>query len=174
MNYFNQETQRLILRKVNLDDVTSWTEFFENNDRLHFLGLDMTKSFPELSQGWIEIQMQRYEQEGLGMLGAIEKSTNELVGLCGIVPREIDGNKYHEIAYSFKPKVWGKGYATEASNQFREFGLRHEIDSQFISIIDLENYASQAVARKNQMEVLFDTLYYDSKVHIFGTIKTNK
>jgi len=167
-SYFLQETERLLLRKVNLDDVSSWTEFFDNNDRLHFLGMDQTKSKLEYATGWIEKQLERYGQEGLGMLAAIEKRSNELIGLTGIVPRELDGTHYFEIAYSFKPKVWGKGFATEAAIQLKNFGFKQGITNQFISIIDLENYSSQAVARKNGMTILFDTDYYDSKVHIFG------
>lgn len=168
-SYFSQKTERLILRKVNLSDVVSWTEFFKNNDRLHFLGLDESKTHIELAEGWIEKQMERYESEGLGMLGVIDRSTDELIGLSGIVPRELDGKSYHEIAYSFKPKTWGKGYATEAAIQLKTFGFDHKIANQFISIIDFENYASQKVAIKNGMSILFDTVYYDAKVHIFGT-----
>lgn len=169
MNYFEQETERLHLRKLTLDDIPSWTEFFENNDRLHFLGLDPALTNEELATGWISKQLERYRDEGLGMLAIVDKKSDELIGLSGIVPRELNGENYFEIAYSFKPKVWGKGYATEATRQLKKFGFKAGISELFISIIDLDNFASQAVAKRNGMNILFTMEYLGMEVYIFGT-----
>ena len=43
MNYFKQESERLTYRALTENDIDSWTEFFENNDRLIFLGIDLTR-----------------------------------------------------------------------------------------------------------------------------------
>lgn len=169
MNYFNQETPRLLFRKLNMDDIPSWIEFFENNDSLYFVGVDLSKSPAELSEAWITKQLNRYQEQGLGMLAVIEKESGELVGLTGIIPRELEGKSYFEIGYSYKPIHWGKGFATEAAQQMRKFGFETGISDQFISMIDVENYASQAVARKNNMEILFNSTYEGMEVFIFGT-----
>jgi RimJ/RimL family protein N-acetyltransferase len=169
MNYFNQESNRLIYRKLTESDIPLWTEFFIDNNLLHFLGLDMSKSHLELATGWITRQFQRYEEEGLGHLAVIEKASGKLIGMTGIIPRELDGNSYFEIAYSFIPINWGKGFASEASQQMKKFGFENKISPQFISIIDLENYASQNVARKNNMEIIFNSTYEGMEVFIFGT-----
>lgn len=169
MNYFEQETERLLLRKLTLDDIPSWTEFFENNDRLHFLGLDLNLTSEELATGWITKQLERYRDEGLGMLAVIDKASNELIGLSGIVPRELQEKNYFEIAYSFKPKVWGQGFASEATQHLKKIGRESGISDQYISIIDIENFASQAVAKRNGMNILFTTEYLGMEVLIFGT-----
>jgi ribosomal-protein-alanine N-acetyltransferase len=171
MDYFNQETDRLILRKLTLEDIPSWMEFFEGNDFLHFVGINPEQPHHEVAIGWISRQLERYEESDLGMLAIVEKDSGQLVGLSGIIPREVDNENYYEIAYSFKPKVWGKGYATEAASMLKEFGFDSGLSDQFISIIDLDNFASQAVARKNGMEILRKTNYMDMEVFIFAVSK---
>ena len=171
MNYFNQESERLVYRKLSEADIPLWTEFFIDNNLLHFLGLDLSKSHLELATGWITRQFQRYEEEGLGHLAVIEKATGKLIGMTGIIPRELEGNSYFEIAYSFIPSYWGKGFASEASQQMKRFGLENKVANQFISIIDLENFAPQAVARKNNMEIIFNSNYEGMEVFIFATEK---
>jgi ribosomal-protein-alanine N-acetyltransferase len=171
MDYFNQETDRLILRKLTLEDIPSWMEFFEGNDFLHFVGINPEQPHHEVAIGWISRQLERYEESDLGMLAIVEKDSGQLVGLSGIIPREVDNENYYEIAYSFKPKVWGKGYATEAAIMLKEFGFDSGLSDQFISIIDLDNFASQAVARKNGMEILRKTNYMDMEVFIFAVSK---
>jgi [ribosomal protein S5]-alanine N-acetyltransferase len=170
MNYFYQETERLHLRKLTLEDVPTWTEFFVNNDRLRFLGIDVTKSHETLATEWIESQLRRYETQGLGFLAAIDKNTNKFIGLGGILPREINNEVLHEIAYSLKSNFWGKGYATEIANQMRKFGIENNIASQFVSIIHQQNEASIKVAEKNKMKNLYAIEdYLGMPVYVYGT-----
>lgn len=169
MNYFQQETPRLIFRKLTLEDIPSWTEFFIDNNLLEMIGFDLSKSSNELATGWISKQLERYEEEELGHLAIIEKASGKLIGLSGIIPRILENTSYFEIAYSFKPPYWGKGFATEAAQQLQKFGIDAGVSDEFISIIDKENFRSQAVARKNKMEILFNSTYEGMEVFIFGT-----
>lgn len=43
MDYFNQESDRLKYRKLTLEDIPSWVEFFVDNDHLKYLGMDLKK-----------------------------------------------------------------------------------------------------------------------------------
>lgn len=167
--YFNQETERLSFRKLTTDDINSWKEFFENNDRLHFMGIDMSKTNDELAEGWILKQLERYEEEGLGHLAVIENNSGEFIGMGGILPREIEGKLAFEIAYSLKPKFWKKGYGTEIAKQMRLFGTEFKISKNFISIIDKNNVDSIKVAQKNNMSILRETEYLGMNVYIYGT-----
>ena len=137
MNYFNHESERLSYRKLTEADIPSWTEFFVNNDTLHFLGMDTSKSHLVLATEWIQKQIERYAESGLGHLAVIEKSTDKLVGFSGIIARDIDSGQYFEIGYSFKPTSWGKGYASEASQHLKKIGLELEISHKFLSLIHI-------------------------------------
>lgn len=169
MNYFNQETNRLFLRKLTMSDIESWLEFFIDNNRLHFLGLDTSKSNETLAKEWIIKQLDRYETQSLGLLAAIEKTSGKFIGMCGIIPREILDQHELEIGYSLKPAYWGKGYATELALQMKKFGFDTKLTNRFISIIHKENVESMNVARKNKMEIIAETNYLGMEVFVFGT-----
>jgi len=168
MNYFDHASERLSYRKLAETDVTSWLEFFENNDTLHFLGMDTSRSHLDLATEWIQKQIERYAASGLGHLAVIEKSTDKLVGFSGIIPRDLNSKPYFEIGYSFKPTSWGKGFASEASQHLKKIGLELEISDKFVSIIHTENLPSMKVAKKNGMVPLFETKYTGIDVVVYG------
>lgn len=169
MSYFSQTSDRLNFRKLTPADIPKWLAFFDNNPGIHFLGMDLTKTPLELATGWITAQFDRYENQGLGHLAIELKETGEFIGMAGIIPRELNETNYFEIAYSFKPRFWGNGYASEAAQQLKKFGRESGLSEHYISIIDLDNFPSQKVARKNNMEILFKTDYLGMEVLIFGT-----
>ncbi|MBC8882913.1 GNAT family N-acetyltransferase [Flavobacterium piscinae] len=170
-SYYAIETERLQYRKLTKDDIPLWSTFFENNDRIKFLGVDVTKKPNSLAKEWIEMQFDRYEDNGLGHLAIILKETKELIGLGGIIPRDFKENKEFEIAYSLFPKYWGKGYATEHAIAMKNFGFKNIDTERFISIIDVDNFDSEKVARKNKMEILFKTEHLGMNVNVFGVYK---
>ena len=171
MDYFKQQSNRLTFRKLTEDDIPSWIEFFENNDRLHYLGMDLQKSKESLAEDWVKAQLIRYKKQGLGHLAVELKDSGDFIGMGGILPRELNGKKEYEIAYSLKPKFWAHGYATEIARTMRDFGSKIIDTDRFISIIDVSNVASANVARKNGMDILFKTEYLGMMVNIFGIEK---
>ncbi len=172
MNYFNQQSERIQFRKLTMKDVESWSEFFYNNDRLEFLGIpDLTKDKTEIATEWISMQLDKYEKHGLGHLALIEKSTQEFIGMAGIHPRVVLEKDVFEIAYSLKPKYWGKGFASEAAQQLKKFGLETKMSDSFISIIHIENRDSIKVAKRNEMEIINEINYLGMEVFVFGNKK---
>jgi len=169
MSYFNQESERLIFRKVTAEDIPLWLTFFHKNDRLEYLGIDVTKEHQVLAADWINMQMERYKNQGFGSLAVIEKSSGNFIGLAGIIPREIDGLIEYEIAYSFIPAYWKKGYATEAAKHLKHFGEVNKLAPYFISIIHQSNTDSMNVAKKNGMHIMRESFYLGMPVFVFGS-----
>lgn len=167
-NYFHQESERFYFRKMDMTNKSAWSHFFINNDRLRFLAIDPeSKSSEELAEIWIQRQLNRYEEFGLGQLAAFAKENNELIGVAGILPKTIEGALVHEVAYSLLPKHWGKGYATEMAQQMKQFGFQQLKLKSMISIIHIENTDSAKVAIKNGMTIWKNTTYLDMDVHIY-------
>jgi len=123
-----------------------------------------------LAKNWFDRQFDRYRTNEFGQLAAIEKTTGNLMGLGGILTRELQGKPEFEITYSLLPSFWGKGYATELATSMKRFGLENGVSDKFISIIHRENEASMNVARKNGMTVLYETEYLEMDVYVFGCI----
>jgi ribosomal-protein-alanine N-acetyltransferase len=168
-SYFKQETERLLMRPLTLKDIDPWKAFFINNSGLKFVAVDDSKPTEHLAEEWVTRQMQRYEEDGLGMLAVVEKASSNLIGLCGLLSRNVDGKKEMEIAYSFIPAYWGKGYATEVAQQMHAFGKAYDVVPHFISMVHTENIASMNVAKKNGMKPLRQTVYMDMNVVVYGT-----
>ncbi len=172
MNYFNQESKRLRYRKLTVADIPKWIEFFENNENLNFLGLDLTKGKEFLVEYWISKQFDRYEKQNLGHLAVELKGSGEFIGMGGILIQEVDGKTEYEIAYSLIPAYWGKGYGTEIATQMKNFGSENIKTERFISIIDVRNQKSINVALKNGMNKLFQTQYSGLTVNVYGIEKS--
>lgn len=174
MSYFHQESERLRFRKVTREDIPTWMEFFVDNDHLRFMGMDLTKSHKTLSTEWIEAQLKRYEKSGLGNLAVEDKETGQLIGLAGIIPRELDGKSEYEIGYSTMPKYWRQGYGTEIARSLKAYGIKNVSAHRFISIIEVENHGSAKVAMNNGMSILFQTEFMGMNVNVYGVEVENQ
>lgn len=173
-SYFNQESERLTYRAITREDIEDWKEFFVDNDRLQFVGMQDKGTIPEMSKYWIEKQLTRYENNEYGMLAVMLKGTDRVIGQVGLLPRaDIKGVDEVEIGYSLKPAFWGKGYGTEMARQMHKFGKENNIAPRFISMINKENDDSVKVAKKNGMKFLFEMRYYEMNMFIYGTEPEN-
>jgi RimJ/RimL family protein N-acetyltransferase len=161
-----EQSKRLSFRKVKSSDYAHWLPFHEEPlSRQYWSGL------PENPKVACDVQFKaifkRYE-EGLGGMNAlILKSENRLVGLCGLLVQEVDGQQELEIGYSILPEAWSNGIATEAAQKCKEVAFKNKWSPSLISIIHVDNVPSQKVALKNGMQLDKTTTYKDNPVHIF-------
>jgi ribosomal-protein-alanine N-acetyltransferase len=78
----------------------------------------------------------------------VEKSTREIVGDCGLLPKTIDGQDEIELVYVISHSRWGRGYATEVSHALMRYAFETLGLGRIVSLIDPGNLASQRVAEK--------------------------
>lgn len=168
MDYFQLESERLRFRKLTEQDIPSWAEFFVNNDRLQFFNFDLSKSKEALAEEWIQLQLKRYENHQFGHLAVELKTEGTFIGLAGILPRELKGKQEYEVAYSLKPAHWGKGYGTEMAATMKNYGFKNLDSTRLISMISFGNESSVNVAKKNGMQLLFNTEFDGELLHVFG------
>lgn len=161
------ETNRLLIRKLELSDIAIWETFFENNSSLPFLGLDLTMTNKAQAKNWIERQLWRYENNKYGHHALIDKQTNKFIGQCGLLTQEINNQTAIEIGYHILPEYWGMGYATEAAKTFRDYAFENNLSDSLVSIIDVRNIASQKVAEKIKMKRDKQATYYNLDVYIY-------
>lgn len=149
------ETKRLKIRKLTINDIEPWMEFLMGENSLdYFPGMEPTL---ETSKAWIERQIQRYSETGNGLMALELKNSGELVGQCGFINQEIDGNHELEIGYHIIPCFRGQGYATEAAIAFKEYALKNKIADSLVSCIHTENLKSIKVAERNGMTLDYTT-----------------
>lgn len=168
IDYFNQESVRLKFRKLAIEDIPSWAEFFVNNDRLKYVGINSVESKEKMAESWVKETLKRYENMEFGFLAVELKDSGDFIGLGGILFWELNGRKEHEIAFSLIPKYWGNGYATEIAQTIKNYGFKNINTDRLISIIHVDNIASAKVAQKNGMRVLFKTEFHEMAVEVYG------
>jgi [ribosomal protein S5]-alanine N-acetyltransferase len=136
------ETARLITRKLIPEDYKVWSAFFDAPEAIEFFPFLEPTSNEERAKWWIEKQLTRYREQRYGLQALIDKKTGEMVGQCGLLAQDIDGNIELEVGYQVFKKHWGKGYATEAAIRFKEYGFENEQADSIVSIIDVNKILS--------------------------------
>jgi [ribosomal protein S5]-alanine N-acetyltransferase len=118
------ETERLILRDFVKED---WQRVLEyQSDPLYLRYYEWTSRTPEAVQEFVGWFLDHQEQKPRikFQLAVTLKSTNQLIGNCGIRMDTPDAFQA-DIGYELDPKHWGNGYATEAAHAIVDFGFNN-------------------------------------------------
>lgn len=161
-----KETSRLVIRPLVENDTHQWLTFIMDKNATKYFP-DEWRLKPEKSKEWIEFQLTRYKENRYGLQALIEKKSGRLVGQSGLLTQIVDGKDELEIGYHLIPEFWGKGYATEAANEFKKMCFENNLAESLISIIDIDNILSQKVAQRNGMAIDSQTVFMGLNVSIF-------
>ena len=81
------ETERLILRRVNMGDVGSLQGIFSDPEAMRYYpGLKDEKETRE----WIERTLNSYQKYGFGLWIALFKENLDFAGQCGLILQEVE------------------------------------------------------------------------------------
>ncbi len=144
------ETTRLMLREFTPADVDALARILSDPETMRYYPAPYNRTGVEQ---WIARNRQRYQDDGVGLWAMVMKSADELIGDCGIVRQEIEGERHYEIGYHLRCDFWGQGLATEAAIACRDWGLAHLKTDRLISLIRPENLPSRRVAERNGMAI---------------------
>jgi len=150
-------TGRLLFRAISMDDRPWWMEYINSANTIRFMSL--TVGSDDSCREFIQRALDRQRTDGSGLNAIIEQATGKPVGMIGLLTQVVDGVDELEVGYHLLPSAWGKGYATEAAIACKDFAREHQLVPSVISLIDHENFASQAVARRNGMAYERDTVH---------------
>ena len=84
------ETKRLILRELEQNDFNETCKLLQ--DPIVMYAYEGPFNKKEV-QEWLDKQFKRYQNEGVGLWGVIEKCNNELIGQCGITYQDYKDKK---------------------------------------------------------------------------------
>lgn len=171
----NQESERLLYRKVIESDFGTWLTFCNDSDSLKYIfsQKDSTKSSEEKCKIWFEKVFHRYANGLGGMNALIDKTSKAFVGQCGLLIQTIDDIEELEIGYSLMPDARKNGYAIEAAKKCRDFAFENNYRDSLISIIHPDNKASQRVALSNGMLLEKESIMNGIPILIFRIRKSD-
>ena len=151
------ETERLILRKPEHDDLDGYLAIWSDPEVVRFLG-GRTLSREEVPQG-IERMLKQWDRHGVGLFSVLRKEDERLIGRVGYLlwdperwvsamHEELEDPLELEIGWVIASPFWNQGYATEAAAACRDHAFDELGRDRVISLIAPENLASIRVAEK--------------------------
>ena len=164
------ETERLMLRHFTVDDLDDLAAIYADPDVMRYIGSGVAKAraqtaellefaFIDNARAWPDEVLERKPQLrraierncSFGLWATIYKPDNRLIGRCGLLSWDLDGQKETEVGYVLAKAYWGRGLASEAARASRDYGFNVLGFDRLISLILPQNLASQRVAIKNGM-----------------------
>jgi RimJ/RimL family protein N-acetyltransferase len=149
------QTARLLLREFTPEDVDALALVLSDPETMRYYTVPFDRVRVEQ---WIERNRRRYRDDGVGLwameLTAPQDSEfHKMIGDCGIILQQVDGERLYEIGYHLRRDFWGQGLATEAAIACRDWAFAHLKAERLISLIRPENLASCHVAERVGMIV---------------------
>lgn len=142
------QTPRLLLRELTDADHEALFEMYQDPRMNRFIGGPP----PPREAYWKKVRETwpaYYARHGFGLWATVRREDGRLMGRCGLLSQEVDGERHVEVAYALAPEFWGRGYATEAARASRDHAFRTLDAPHVISLILPENAGSIRVAERN-------------------------
>jgi [ribosomal protein S5]-alanine N-acetyltransferase len=144
------ETSRLLLREFTPGDADALGLVLSDPETMRHYPAPIDRTGVEQ---WIERNRQRYRDDGVGLWAMQLTKTGEMIGDCGVILQQVEGESLYEIGYHLRRDLWGQGLATEAAIACRDWAFTHLKTKRLISLIRPENLPSRRVAERNGMTV---------------------
>ncbi len=157
-NIPNLETERLLLRRIELSDAQDMYEYSCDKELTKYLTWASHTSLSETTR-YIRLLEKKYMKGDFWDFGLVFKDTGKFIGTCGFTSFDKDTNSA-EIGYVISPEYQRRGLAPEACRAVMKFGFAvFDLDYFAARFID-GNEASRKVMEKLGME--FETTYKNS------------
>ena len=155
------ETDRLLLRPFELSDAEALFDMDKNPEVHNYLWQKPVTKIDEVYE-YIEMVRQQYLDNNIGRFSTIIKETGELIGWTGIkfVNDHVEnGNtNFYDYGYRLNEKFWNKGYATEASIAWLDYGFNTMKIDKMNAYTHFDNGASNHILQKVGMNFIEDYL----------------
>lgn len=148
------ESERLVLRLPQAADVDELGTIYSEPETMRYVGGTVD---PDDMPARIERMRSRWEERGFGTLVAERREDGRIVGDFGVYAWETltwdlttDLSLPHEVelGWLLGREFRGVGYATEAALTVRDWARAELAPPRLISLINVDNEASAAVARR--------------------------
>lgn len=156
------ETERLILRPLEIADLDALLALQAEPKMARFIG---TFSRAELAE-WVQGNIEEWAEHGRGRMAILERDRRKLVGRTGV--RLLPRFDELELAWALAAEVRGRGYATEAAAACLDWALREHRPEYVTSMIDPGNAPSIAVAERLGMRPLREDVYEGEELIVYA------
>ena len=143
------ETERLILRKMTLEDVEAIFAYASDPEVSRYTLWETHRSIED-SRAFLEFEVSKRESGGEPDWGIVYKGDHRFVGTCGIISWE-PHHARAEIGYALSREYWGRNLMFEAARAIIRFGFERMSVNRIEARCIAENAASVRVMEKAGM-----------------------
>lgn len=161
------ETKRLKTQFLKPNDYRHFIAFMADKECRAYLPFYDIESPKAMSEFLVNKQIDRYQQQRYGLQLLIHKTSNEVIGLCGLLLQQVDEGTELEVGYHLLKPYWGKGFASEAAQFFKNYGFKNSKVSSIVSMIVAGNTKSQQVATRNGMKPDPEREWLGQRINIY-------
>ncbi len=168
------ESKRLLLRPFDMNDAST-VQKFAGNINVAKTTVNIPHPYEDgMAEAWIETQPKRWKEDELINFAIINKSSNQLMGVIGLVSRK---ETKAGIGYWIGEPFWNKGFCTEATKVFIDFCFTslniENLEAEFL----VTNPASGRVIQKAGMRfkttrIIKDRKGDDALLNVYEIVKT--
>ena len=139
------ETKRLLLRAIQAEDIHPLVQLWTDPEVTRYMGGPREQAY--LEKVFAE-DLNNPTPDIYDLWPVIEKASSQVVGHCGLLDKEIEGQPEIELTYVMAKSAWGKGYATEMALALKQYAQEQMGLDRIVALIDPDNAASERVALK--------------------------
>jgi RimJ/RimL family protein N-acetyltransferase len=140
------ETDRLILRRLSVEDAAFILQLVNEPSWLRFIGDRGVRTLEDARSYILKGPVEMYRRFGFGLYLTALKGDGVPIGLCGLIKR--DSLKDVDIGFAFLPSFWGKGYAHEAAAAVLAYGKSTLGLRRIVAITSQDNHSSIKLLEK--------------------------
>jgi ribosomal-protein-alanine N-acetyltransferase len=107
------QTERLMLRRLELNDAAFILELLNEPSFLRFIGDKGVRNLDGAREYILKGPIDSYARHGFGLYAACFRDDSTPIGICGLVKR--DGLEDADVGFAFLSRYGSKGYAVESS-----------------------------------------------------------
>lgn len=144
------ETERLILRKMVMDDAADMFEYASDPEVTRFVAWQPHESLED-SKDYLSFVVGQQEKGEVANWGMVLKENNKFVGTCGYIWWSPE-HSLAEIGYAMSRRYWNMGLMTEAVKEVIRFGFDVMVLNRLEAQHEVHNEASGRVMQKAGMK----------------------
>jgi [ribosomal protein S5]-alanine N-acetyltransferase len=145
------ETERLLIRKIELNDVDDLFEVFSDPEVTHHMTWEVSKTKEETLKNFITVVMERHKKGESVDWSIVHKDSKKVIGNCAFVGWS-DQHSKAEIGFVLNKHYWGKGFASEVLKELIRFGFEVIQLNRIEGVCDPDNVGSEKVMQKVGMK----------------------
>jgi RimJ/RimL family protein N-acetyltransferase len=146
------ETERLLLREMELSDAAFILELLNEDGFRRFIGDKGVRTLGDAMEYIRQGPIDSYARYGFGLYATCLRTEawgggyGPTIGMCGLVRR--DGLDDADVGFAFLSRHWSKGYAAESAAAVVAYGMQALKLPRILAITAPDNWASIAVVER--------------------------